>query len=356
VLVGALVMLAGCAHAPPAHHLTAAPSPAAPSQAAPLPHATWYPAGRLPAASAAFDVAPNFVTLAFQRLDEPAVVTDALTGKVLAVVHPPGGTRLTGIAAAGDDRTFVLAAQSNASATRFYELRLAPGGRPRPLVLLPVPAVAYGDTFAVSTDGSRLAIATGTAPAGAIEVISLATKTVRVWKAPHGHATDLSWAGNRLLAFQWWDGSRSARVARARSGVRVLDTTTAGSDLMASRLIVHQAARTGLGDFSGLAYPLISADGSRLFATMLWGGPSNPMAEVVEFSAHTGQALAVVAPAEGESGMGSWCGALWTDPSGTRATAVCAGEGRIDNGHFTSTNLHAPTYSFSTPRGSFIAW
>lgn len=347
VLVGALVMLAGCAHAPPAHHLTAAPSP----------HATWYPAGQLPAVSAAFDVAPYFVTLAFQRLDEPALVTDALTGKVLAVVHAPGGTRFTGIAAAGDDHTFVLAAQkSNASATRFYELRLAPGGRPRPLVLLPVPAVAYGDTFAVSPDGSRLAIATGTAPAGALEVVSLATKTVRVWKAPRGHASDLSWAGDRFLAFQWWGASRSARVARARSGVRVLDTRTVGSDLMASRLIVHQSARTGLGNFTGLAYPLISADGSRLFATMLWGGPSNPMAEVVEFSARTGQALAVVAPAEGESGMGSWCGALWTDPSGTRATAVCAGEVRIGNGHFTRTNLHAPRYNFSTPRGSFIAW
>lgn len=346
VLVGALV-LAGCVHAVPAHRLKAAPSP----------HSTWYAAGRLPAADAPFDVAPYFVTLAFQRPGSPAVVTDAITGKVLGIVHPPvSGTRFTGVAAAGDDHTFTLAAQSNGPATRFYELRLGPTGRPRPLVLVPVPAVPYGEVFAVSADGSELAIATGTAKTGAIEVASLASGAVRRWKAARGHATDLSWAGNRFLAFQWWDRSRSTRVARARSGVRLLDTAAVGSHLMASRLLIRQPARTRLGRFTVLAYPLISADGSSLFATVLWGGPSNPMAEVVEFSARTGQALAVVAPAEGESGTGSWCGALWADPSGTHATAVCASEGRIDNGHFTSINLHVPTYSFSTPRDSFIAW
>ena len=342
-------MLAGCAHAPPGHRLRAIPSP----------HATWYPAGRLLPASASLGAAPYFVTLAFQRLDEPAVVTEALTGKVLAVVHPPvSGTRFTGVAAAGDDHTFVLSAlnQSNAPATRFYELQLAPNGHPRPLVLLPVPAVAYGDTFAVSADASKLAVATATARTGAIEVASLATGALRVWKAASGHATDMSWAGDRFLAFQWWDGSRSPRVARARSGIRLLDTAAPGSELLASRLIVHLRARTRLGNFTGLASPLISADGSRLFATVLWGGPSNPMAEVVEFSARTGQAVATAAPAQGESGMGSWCGALWTDPSGTHAAAVCADQGRIDNGHFTPTNLHAPTYNFSTPRDSFIAW
>jgi hypothetical protein len=89
---------------------------------------------------------------------------------------------------------------------------------------------------------------------------------------------------------------------------------------------------------------------------MLWGGAANPKAEVLEFSARTGRALKVVAPAKSESGMGSWCGALWSNPSGTRATAVCGGEGRIVSGRFTARNLHAPTYGFSTPRDSFIAW
>jgi hypothetical protein len=40
--------------------------------------------------------APYFVTLAFQRREAPAVVTDALTGKKLGIVRPPvSGTRFT---------------------------------------------------------------------------------------------------------------------------------------------------------------------------------------------------------------------------------------------------------------------
>ncbi len=334
VLSGALVMVAGCASAP---------------------------AGRPPAAHAAWGAAPYFVTLAFQRLEAPAVVTDAVTGQKLGIVHPPASaTRFTGVAAAGDDHTFVLAAeeQPSAPATRFYELRLTHDGHPRPLVLLPVPGVVYGDTFAVSPDGSKLVTGTGTATRGGIEVVSLASGAAQAWPAARGHASDLSWAGNRFVAFQWRDGSRSPRVARSRSGVRLLDTAAAGRDLMASRLIVHQPARTSLGNFTAVSSPLISANGSRLFATVGWtgGGQQDPMAEVMEFSARTGQALAVVTPPADESGMGTWCGALWTDPSGTQATAICARAGSIDRGHFTSASLHVPRYSASTPRDSFIAW
>ena len=349
VLMGALLAVAGCAHAPPAHLLRSAPSP----------RATWYPAGPPSPSNAAPGAAPYFVALAIQYADEPALVTDAITGKVLAAVHPPvRGTRFTGAAAAGDDHTFVLAAQKrqNAPAIRLYELRLGRSGHPRPLVLLSTPLIGFGEPFAVSADGSKLALATAAARIAAIEVVWLATGSVRRWTAASGDATDLSWAGNRLLAFQWRDGSRSPQVARARSGVRLLDTAAPGGNLLASRLVIHQAARTHLGDFTGLAYPLISADGSILFATMLWGAPSNPRAEVVEFSARTGRALRVVTPARDESGMGSWCGVLWTDPSGTHAAAACAEQGRIDNGRFSAADLHAPVYNFSAPRDSFIAW
>jgi hypothetical protein len=356
VAAAMLAVVAGCTSASP--RSGSRPTPAGSTKRTPSAAATWYPAGQLPAANAAFSVAPYFVTLASQRQGGPATVTDALTGQVLASVSPPAGsTGFTGVVAADDDHTFVLAAQSRASAVRFYELRLGPAGQPRPVVRLPVPALADGGAFAVSADGSKLAIATATAKSAGIEVVSLASRGVRAWKAPGGHVTDLSWSGSRLLAFLWSDdGSGSTGVTRARSGVRLLDTATAGGDLMASRLIIDQAAHTRLGNFTGLAYPLISADGSKVFATTLLGGPAKPKAEVVEFSALTGQALAVAAPATDETGMHSWCGVLWTNPSGTRATAACGGQGRIVGGRFTSWNLHAPTYGFSTPRDSFIAW
>jgi hypothetical protein len=355
----AVVAVSACASADPpgGGNSAAVPTPSS--------HASWYPAGGLPAASAGPAAAPYFVTLAFQKLDVPALVTDAVTGKVLGTVHPPAdGLRFVSAAAAGDDRTFILAAEggypAQSSATRFYELRLGPGGSPEPLSLLAVPTVAYGDKLAVSADGSRLAIATGTASNGQIEVVSLPAGTVRVWKSSdHGSAISLSWAGDRWLAFDWSDASRAAHVARQQSGLRLLDTAAPGTDLMSSRLIISQDAR--FGSFGGLTGPLITADGSRVFATMVSGVPMNPMAEVVEFSARTGQALGAVTPAAGESGTGQWCGALWTDPSGQHLLAACGdvppgGQGRIDNGHFTRMNLHVPAYNFSTPRESFIAW
>jgi hypothetical protein len=340
-------------------------SPTSSATPTPSSHATWYPADGMPAAGAGPAVAPYFVTLAFQKLDVPAIVTNAVTGQVLGTVHPPtGGLRFVSATAAGDDRTFILAAEggypAQSPATRFYELRLDPGGRPQPLSLLPVPSVNYGDKLAVSADGSRLAIATGTASNGHIEVVSLATGAVRVWESSdRGSATSLSWAGDRWLAFDWSDASRAGQVARQRSGLRQLDAAAPGSDLMSSRLVVSQAAR--FGSFVGLSGPLITPDGSKVFATMVSDVPMNPMAEVVEFSARTGQALGAVTPPVGESGMGQWCGALWTDPSGQHLLAACGGvppggQGRIDNGHFTRMNLHVPTYNFSTPRESFIAW
>jgi hypothetical protein len=97
---------------------------------------------------------------------------------------------------------------------------------------------------------------------------------------------------------------------------------------------------------------LITPDGSKLFATAVSGAS----AEVVEFSVRTGRALAVVTPRADESGHGTSCLPLWTDPSGQRLTAECGGTGTIENGTFTPVRLHVPAYNFSTPGNSFIAW
>src|ERR1700730_18277250 len=143
LVAATLAAVAGCLSGSPGRGPAAAPA-AQPTELPPSAAATWYPAGQLPAANAAFSVAPYFVTIDSQRQGEPAIVTDAVTGKVLASVSPPtGSTGVIGVAAADDDHTFVLAAQSGASAVGFYELRLGPAGQPRPVVPLPVPTPAH---------------------------------------------------------------------------------------------------------------------------------------------------------------------------------------------------------------------
>ena len=72
----------------------------------------------------------------------------------------------------------------------------------------------------------------------------------------------------------------------------------------------------------------------------------------MEFSAATGRPLGVVTPLADESGHGAWCGALWVNPSGSRALAACRVQGEISNGHFTREDLHIPV-----PNGrNLFAW
>ena len=170
-----------------------------------------------------------------------------------------------------------------------------------------------------------------------------------------GYAAPLSWAGDQTLAFYWTSVAAGSR----QDGVRLLDTSAAGSDLLSSRLIIPVPEVTAFGEIDGLTDVLLTPDGSKVFATAVSGQPDNPEAEVVEFSARTGQPLAVVSPRAGESGMGTSCLALWTDPSGDQLTAECGGVGGglvIAGGRWVAVDLHVPSYSFSTGRQGFIAW
>src|SRR5260370_40824950 len=100
LVAATLAAVAGCLSGSPGRDQAAAPA-AQPTELPPSAAATWYPAGQLPAATAAFRVAPYFVTLASQRQGEPARVPDALTGKLLASGSPPSGsTGVIGVRAA----------------------------------------------------------------------------------------------------------------------------------------------------------------------------------------------------------------------------------------------------------------
>jgi hypothetical protein len=110
----------------------------------------------------------------------------------------------------------------------------------------------------------------------------------------------------------------------------------------------------------GLSYPLIDSAGTVVFATMVAHPGAGAQAAVVAFSAATGRPLGLVTPLADESGMGTWCGALWADPSGSHALAACAvqvetHQSELSGTGFTRVNLHFPAPNFGAGP-DFFAW
>ncbi|MGE5287283.1 MAG: hypothetical protein ACM3ML_08795 [Micromonosporaceae bacterium] len=86
--------------------------------------------------------------------------------------------------------------------------------------------------------------------------------------------------GDRTLAFLWLGQPPS------RSGVRLLDTSQPGTDLMNSGLLIHEPA-----GHEKIGMPVISPDGSKVFATVTSLANQNPTSAVAEFSARTGSLI-----------------------------------------------------------------
>jgi hypothetical protein len=322
--------------------------------------------GSLPASNAGPAAAPYFMVLRHGN----AVVYDRRTGRVAAVVRPPhtAPQGFTGVAATGDDRTFVLAAGTGRG--RFYEVALGQDGTvSQPLIQLPVPPVANSATlFAVSPDDSELALALpqhGGVATDEIMVVSLSDGATRIWRSPDpGSVYALSWedplalpgeawSGHPRLLFGWTDAARPQRIARQRSGLRLLDPGSPGTSLLGSRLLIPASVR--VGPLRTLNYPLIAPGGTVVFATMTSHTGGNAQAAVVAFNAATGRLVGVVTPLAGESGFGTWCGALWADPSGGHALAACGVQGAVSGTQFTKLSLHFPAPNLSAGN-NFFAW
>jgi len=291
-------------------------------------------AGQAPAQAPTLGGVPRYAVALGRIAGGAGAVLDPATGKILGTVPTP--TPLSDfqwVAAAADDRTFVLAEQPRAAALRFYLLHLAANGKPGELTRLNVPplrdAQIYG--MALTADASELAVAWLHGPAGPvsghISVTTLATGATRTWTSAHGNPTAVSWAGDRTLAFGWQD-----TTDQARSGVRLLDTAAPGASPLASRLIIPAGFRAG--GLSAPGNPLITQDGSTVFATMASGTKT----AVVRFSARTGKLEAVLTrPARSVP----FCGVLWTDPHGRQLLTQCGiTQTSIDGGHRIPIHLH----------------
>jgi hypothetical protein len=265
-----------------------------------------------------------------------AVVRVTATGAAVATISPPRpyGTFI-GVTAAADNRTFLLAAQkltrlplTAPPATRFFLLRIdpasrAPGGRAQ-LTPLPVAEQAPGRAvsgLALAPDAARLAVTAGRLMAPALHVFTLATGAGRVWDGPRvgpgfGPGAvygSLSWAA---------DGQTLALISAGGppdSGVRLLDTASPGSSLLAnSRLVLPTP--TGPANWSGNYWRqvMISADGQTIIAVIqvdpqdATGRMAGVTQKLVTFSASTGELLRTLNHIPVHGGYQQ---VLWASPS-----------------------------------------
>jgi hypothetical protein len=230
-----------------------------------------------------------------------AVVAATATGAVLGSVPVPPPYRVfTWVAAAGNDRTFVLAAQraqdlgggqglvGGTGPATLYRLELRGSGRPGALRRLPVPPVSGNiNGFALSPDGSKLAVsmtrAAGAATGSRIQVFTLATGARRSWVMSavgwvgqdKPNAQSLVWAGDdRTLLFEQYLGEGGARAQ-----IRLLDTAAPGGSLTAAstRVPFPSALISGrvedpVQDYGNM---LLLPDGHKIIsvvATLTWHG------------------------------------------------------------------------------------
>ena len=227
----------------------------------------------------------------------PLVVGDSLTGAKLATVTPPAGVSFESVAAADDDRTFVVAGQvghGSPAVDELFEMHLAPGSaHPVRFTALPVKAqtslaVNYG-TFAIALSASATELAVAEFPGPdvmAVKVFSVATGTLlHEWSTVN---PSLSVSGlSEAPTLTWIDDDRALALATlgtaTRAGkndyvawqtVRRLGVDEpAGVDLIAgSTVLRHVQVGGNFGTGSACGYmlqwpPVISADGKTFTCT-----------------------------------------------------------------------------------------
>jgi hypothetical protein len=244
----------------------------------------------------------------------PLVVTvrATATGRVLATVRPPKPfTTFTWISGAGDDRTFVLAANKlllpggpytgqhtwPQAPVRFYLLRFSPAGSKTSLTELPITAVTSElrvASIALSPDGAFLAVALG---GRKISVFSVATGQARTWSLSRAQARDnvlgrLAWTADDQTIGFW----ASNGIGTQPAGEFLLNTAIADGNLATASKAVRISRRAGLECEFGA---LLSPSGTVVTCAVmkrpspLAAGPSGTSASegFAEFSSRTGRLI-----------------------------------------------------------------
>jgi hypothetical protein len=259
-----------------------------------------------------------------------ATVVRTVTGKATAVVHVPKPYVLFDfVAAAGNDRTFVLAAQRPFQAHRpeaYFRLSISPAGHatltPLPLPVTTYPGVLIG--IALSPDGSQLALASEGSPPSTkgsiLQVVNLATGTARTWTWPNvdsewdfdSSLAYLAWTGDHTVVFQMPVGPRPKGWPELRSATletRVLDTAASGSNLAATTRVPGRTSLDG-GD-AGMTV----APGASLIMEFDRTGHTPVLKGIDEVSTATGTTVRIL-------GTGKAIEAFWSSQTGTVAAVL----------------------------------
>jgi hypothetical protein len=302
-------------------------------------------------------VPPYFVAVPDPAAPGRAVVGATATGAVLGTVAPPGPhMEFRGVAAAGDGRTFVLAAGAPTKVgtnaldwgpVRFYRLVLDRSGHPGRLTALPIsPETANITGLALSRDGNKLAVSflgPGNGRTGAkIQVFSLATGAGREWVWPDTgwigeislsviSSGQLSWAANnRTLLFEVSTRHESGNTS---GQLRLLDSAAPGGSLLAaSTRVPIPSAQLGSPTtgsrkvpFRIPVTPLMTGDGTKLIALTYYQAAPPAMLgfTLTEFSVRTGKPVRVLYRRRADSDAGSPA-VHWVNNSGTAMIAATA--------------------------------
>ena len=240
-----------------------------------------------------------------------ATIRATATGKVLATVAVPRPYgNFTAVAAAADDRTFVLVAEEGkvagpalrpVPAARFFVLHLDPAsstaaGQVR-LQALPasyVPAGTMVEGLALSADGTSLAAVIGDFAVNKLYVYHLTTGERHVWSASRGvgfGAGDsdpgiLSWAADgKTLAFLFIESDHGSQ-----NGVRLLNTSSPGTSLLADSKLIGARNSPPTGSEA-----VLTPDGRTIFTVQaLFSATAQNRQRLVSFSAATGKLTAVL--------------------------------------------------------------
>jgi hypothetical protein len=339
-------------------------------------------ARRPPVPDTGSGVPPYYVALARDSASDfaPAhlIVGNTLTGARLATLAAPRGGTFAGVTGAADDRTFAVDTQPGNLGEEnqlwqprtWYLLRLSPGAAPvARLTRLPIPVTPSGtsvDGFALSPDGTRLAVAlqldwlkNANAPVQ-LRIYSVASGAVlRSWSAAYdGSLFDgpkysgpdqnsvITWlSDNRTVAFEslWTTGrskpvngsegrmtARQMKNVRTHMTVRLLDTASPGTGLIADSRVVWSTEFATYENLSTLtcgrsgSNVLLTGDGKTVVcgAIRAAGQPGTPQrqwtAAWLEYSTATGKVVATrdVATAGGSGISFSALDPLWSGPAG----------------------------------------